>query len=278
MTKPPLARARLAALCLLVTGASYAAELPAAIRQSGTLHLSVNAIYPPMEYKDPATGQLIGLDIDLGEAIAKKLGVKVEWQESAFEQLIPSLQTGRTDMILSGLSDLPARRETMDFIDYLKSGAQFYTVAAAPFEKPEDLCGKKVGTSRSTSFPAQIRAWSTTNCEGAGKPAIEVVNAESTADARTQLKQGRIDAAVQGNETVPYFMGLESGVYKTVGAPFTVNYQGIAFKKTDSEFRDLVANTLQGLIIDGTYGQILAKWKLSGNAVAAPLINGEPRS
>ncbi|MFX7732002.1 hypothetical protein ABTK10_20945, partial [Acinetobacter baumannii] len=81
-------------------------------------------------------------------------------------------------------SDLPARRETMDFIDYLKSGAQFYTLAASPFAAPEDLCGKRVGTSRSTSFPDQIRRWSAENCEAKGKPAIVVVPAESTADAR----------------------------------------------------------------------------------------------
>ncbi|MFI5015960.1 MAG: ABC transporter substrate-binding protein [Hyphomicrobiales bacterium] len=254
-----------------------AAELPAAVKASGTIHISVNAIYPPMEYKDPQSNQLVGLDIDLGEALAKKLGVKLDWQESAFEQLIPSLQTGRADLILSGLSDLPARRETMDFIDYLKSGAEFYTLAGAAFAKEEDLCGKKVGTSRSTSFPDQIRKWSATHCEGAGKPAIEVVNAESTADARAQLKQGRIDAAVQGSETVPYMMSQDAGTFKAVGQSFTVNYQGIAFKKSDGAFRDAVADALQALIADGTYQAVLAKWRLPGNAVPGIIINGEPR-
>jgi polar amino acid transport system substrate-binding protein len=254
-----------------------AGELPAAVKTSGTLHLSINAIYPPMEYKDPASNQLVGLDIDLGEALAKRLGVGIEWQESAFEQLIPSLQTGRTDLILSGLSDLPSRRETMDFIDYLKSGAQFYTLASAPFAKEEDLCGKKVGTSRSTSFPDQIRKWSAAHCEGAGRPAIEVVNAESTADARAQLKQGRIDAAVQGSETVPYMMSQEAGTFKAIGSSFTVNYQGIAFKKSDSSFRDAVADALEALIKDGSYGQVLEKWHLPGNAVPGIIINGEAR-
>jgi polar amino acid transport system substrate-binding protein len=254
-----------------------AGELPAAVKASGTLHLSINAIYPPMEYKDPASNQLVGLDIDLGEALAKRLGITIEWQDSAFEQLIPSLQTGRTDLILSGLSDLPSRRETMDFIDYLKSGAQFYTLASAPFAKEEDLCGKKVGTSRSTSFPDQIRKWSAAHCEGAGKPAIEVVNAESTADARAQLKQGRIDAAVQGSETVPYMMSQEAGTFKAIGSSFTVNYQGIAFKKSDSSFRDAVADALEALIKDGSYGQVLEKWHLPGNAVPGIIINGEAR-
>ncbi len=263
--------------CLLGTmSLAQAAGLPDAVRQSGAIRVSVNAIYPPMEYKDPATNTLVGLDIDLGAALAQRLGVRIEWSESAFEQLIPSLQTGRADMILSGLSDLPARRETMDFVDYLKSGAQFYTLSANPVADQAALCGKHVGTSRSTSFPAEIRKWSAANCEGAGKPAIEVVNAESTVDARAQLRQGRIDAAVQGSETVPYFMQQTPGAFRVLGAPFTTVYQGIAFKKSDTEFRDAVADALQALIQDGSYGRILAKWELPGNAVTAPLINGEP--
>ena len=75
----------------------------------------------------------------------------------------------------------------MDFVDYLRTGPQFYVLAASAANAPTDLCGLKVGTSRSTSFPAGTAAWS---------------QAESTVDARAQLKQGRIDAAVQGSETI----------------------------------------------------------------------------
>jgi len=285
---PPLQRpcrpsisqwARVTALigCLAASPALAAGELPQAVKASGVVHISVNAIYPPMEYKDPQSNALIGVDIDLGEALAKRLGVKLDWQESAFEQLISSLQTGRADLILSGLSDLAARRESMDFIDYLKSGAQFYGLSASPLAKQEDLCGKKVGTSRSTSFPAEIRKWSAEHCEAAGKPAIDVVSAESTADARAQLKQGRIDAAVQGAETVPYMMSLEAGAFKPIGQPFTVAYQGIAFKKSDAAFRDAVADALEALIKDGSYQAILAKWHLPNTAVPGIIVNGEPR-
>lgn len=271
--------ATIAAVCAvaIAPAASGAAELPDAIRKAGALHLSINAIYPPMEYKDPATDKLIGVDIDLGDAIAQKLGLKIVWQESAFEQLIPSLQTGRTDFIRSGLSDLPARRETMDFVDYMRSGAQFYTLAASPVHAQLDLCGKRVGTSRSTSFPAQIKAWSDANCDKAGKPAIEVIPAESTADARGQLKQGRTDAAVQGAETIPYLMSLEPDAYRRIGATISVAFQGIAFRKADTALRDIVSETLAGLIADGTYGKIMAKWGLSDTAVEGLTLNGEKK-
>ena len=63
--------------------------------------------YPPLEFKDPKTSTLTGLDIDLGNALAKKLGVDVKWEEISFEQMVTALTTGRADMILSGMSDLP---------------------------------------------------------------------------------------------------------------------------------------------------------------------------
>src|SRR5437667_249907 len=133
-------------VCLCVAGmvgaSAAAAGLPDTIRQAGAIHASVNAIYPPMEYKDTATGQLTGMDIELGEALAKRLGVRMVWSESAFEQLMPSLQTGRADLIISGLTDRVSRHEVADFIDYLKTGAQFYVQAASAMQVAADLCGK----------------------------------------------------------------------------------------------------------------------------------------
>jgi polar amino acid transport system substrate-binding protein len=258
----------------LVASGAAAAELPDAVRQAGALHASVNAIYPPMEYKDTATGQLTGLDVELGEALAKRLGVRIVWAESAFEQLMPSLQTRRADLIISGLTDRVSRHEAADFIDYLKTGAQFYVQATSSMQVLADLCGRRVGTSRSTSFPADIAAWSKAHCEAAGKPAIEVVSAESTADARGQLRQGRIDAAVQGSETIPYAFANEPGTYRVLEAPFTSGYQGIAIKKGEAALRDAVAEALRGLITDGTYKAILTKYGLQDNALPEPVING----
>lgn len=272
MNSPRLAGLSLAVLTCLSGAAS--AELPEAIRQAGALNASVNAIYPPMEYKDPTSGQLTGLDVELGEALAKRLGVRIVWSESAFEQLMPSLQTGRADLIISGLTDRVSRHEVADFVDYLKTGAQFYVQAGSAAKSETDLCGKRVGTSRSTSFPAQIAAWSKAHCESMGKPAIEVVNAESTVDARSQLRQGRIDAAVQGSETIPYAFANEPNTYRVLGAPFTSGYQGVAIKKGETALRDAVADALRALIADGSYKAILAKYNLQGNAMAEPVING----
>jgi polar amino acid transport system substrate-binding protein len=265
----------LGALAATAAVALNAQTLPERIASSKTIKIAVNAIYPPMEYKDPESGKLIGFDVDLGNALAKELGVTLDWQESAFEQLIPSLQTGRADMILSGLNDRPARRETMDFVDYVNSGVQFYTLASrATVNQPLDLCGKTVGTSRSTAFPAEIKTWSDANCVAAGKPAITVEGTSDNAAARAQLKQERFEGGAQGSETVPYAMTLEPGIYKPLGAPFGGAQQGIAFAKADTQLRDAVLAAFKKLIADGTYASIVAKWKLQASAVKQAAVNG----
>jgi polar amino acid transport system substrate-binding protein len=275
MTRVRTFAATLAATIIALAGAR-AAGLPDAIRQAGTLHLSVNATYAPMEYHDTATNDLTGLDIELANALAKKLGVTVTYADVPFAELIPALQTGRTDFIISGLSDRASRRETADFIDYLKTGAQFFVLADSPAKTPTDLCGKKVGTVRSTSFPGDIDAWSKRTCEAAGKPAVQFAPGENSIDVRNQLKQGRIDAAVLGSETLPYAMSNEAGKYRIVGDPFTIGYQGIAFRKTDTALREAVMEALRGLIADGTYLAILTKYNLAANALAEPSVNASP--
>ena len=268
---------RLAAAALLCAATARAAELPAPIRQAGTFHLSTNSTYAPMEFHDPATNELKGLDIDLAEALAKKLGVTITWTDVPFEQLVPGLATGRTDFILSGFSDRASRRDTMDFVDYLGTGPQFFTLETSAAKLPLDLCGLKVGTVRSTSFPIEIEKWSRANCEPAGKPAIAYVPGENSIDVRNQLKQGRIDAAVQGSETLPYAQANEPGRYRIIGTPIAQGYQGIAFAKEAGPLRQAVTEALAGLIADGSYAAILAKWGLGANAVKEPMLNASPQ-
>ena len=264
---------RLALVAALMAGTADAADLPETIKQAGALRLSINSTYAPMEFHDPANNELKGLDVDLAEAIATKLGLKIAWTDVPFEQLIPALTTGRTDFIISGFSDRGSRRETMDFVDYLGTGPQFFTLDGSAAHAPPDLCGLKVGTVRSTSFPIEIEKWSKMNCDAAGKPAIQYVPGENSIDVRSQLKQGRIDAAVQGSETLPYAQSNEPGKYRILGNPIAQGYQGIAFRKDAEPLRAAVTDALTGLIKDGSYAAILAKWGLSANAVSEPLLN-----
>ncbi len=271
------AQAGIALCAALSAGLAQAQALPPRIAHSKIIKIGVNAIYPPMEYLDPESGKLVGFDIDLATALAKQLGVTVAWQEAGFDQLLPSLTTGRIDIILSALNDSPARRETADFIDYLNSGVQFYTsVARRDINQPADLCGKTVGTSRSTSFPGDVRSWSDSHCVAAAKPAIRVEGTNDNAAARSELKQGRLDAAAQGSETVPYVSALEPGVFKSIGTPFGGVQHGIACMKSDAPLRNALLAAFKQLLANGTYGALIGKWNLQASAVRQAAVNGVP--
>lgn len=276
MLKSLIARAALLGLAFL-PGAAAAGEIPDSVKAAGALKLTINATFAPLEFKDPETSTFKGLDIDLVDALAARLGLKVERMDGPFAQLIPALTTGRTDFILSGISDTAQRQETMDFVDYMAGGAQFYVLAGSAVKDPVELCGKKVATIRSTTYPAQIKDWSDRTCVGTGKPAIEVLGTESSPDARLQLKQGRVDAAVQGGETIAFTSKQEGGIYRVIGTPLATLYYGAAFRKADASFRDAVADAFQAMIDDGTYGKIFAKWDLAAFALPRIMINGKPR-
>lgn len=254
---------------------AMAQDLPARIKDAGKLVIATMPNYPPITYKDPATNVLQGFDIELGEAIGKELGLKVEWQEIAFAQMLPSLQTGRVDLAMAGMSDKKARQETADFVDYMKSGAQFYTskALAGEIKSVDDLCGKSVGASRSTDWPAQITAWSEANCVAKGKPAINVMGTDGSADARTQIKSQRLQAAAQGNETLPYNQKLEPDTYVTLGEAFSQSLAGIPVLKSETQLRDAVKVALEKLQANGTYDALLDKYGLKANKLTPVTIN-----
>ncbi len=266
----------LGAICasaLLQTSAWADITLPQAIKDKG-LTVAIMPNYPPMDFKDPATNQLTGVDYDLGMAIGKKLGVKINWQEVGFEEMVNAVVTKRVDMVMSGMTDTKARQKVVNFIDYFSSGPQFYTLTArTDITSPLDLCGKRVGTSRRTTFPQEIAAWSKANCEPAGKPDIVVVGAEGTADARTQLLQHRLDAALQGSETLPYIMGLEKGTFKPIGKALSLQNTGMAISKDAGPLTTAVQQAIDQMIADGSYQKILSKWGLADGAVAKATLN-----
>jgi polar amino acid transport system substrate-binding protein len=263
----------LAAALASTLGASVAmAELPADIVKAGSIKVAIVPNYPPMEFKDPSTNTLTGFDVELGEALGRKLGIKIAWQETSFDQMMPAISTGRVDAILSGMTDVATRHDAATFVDYLRNGPLFFVQnsRAAEFKDMAALCGKKVGASRRTTMPKLIEVWSNANCAAAP---IVFVGTEGSADARTQLRQGRIDAAVQGGETLPYIMDLEPGVYLPVGKVFATQFTGLALPVKEKALQQAVVEALDALIADGTYKALLAKWKLTDYGVEKATIN-----
>ncbi|MEV0397009.1 ABC transporter substrate-binding protein [Polymorphospora rubra] len=261
------------------------AMLPKSIRDAGELRVGNSPVYPPMSYLPEGTEdkeKRQGFDIDLARAIGEKLGLKVTFVTQEYEQYIPSLATGRIDVVESAMQDLESRRETVDFVDYYTTGPQLFTLAAnaARFPTEADVCGAKVAVdSGDTGYRNALTTFSQEVCAPAGKAAVQELTTNGTADALLQLQQGRADVGIRGAESIRYVTNeQEPGKYALIGKPIAEIPVGIAVSKQQNELRDAVAAALKALMDDGTYAQIGEKWGLSDILRPAVTVNGQPAS
>ncbi|PHK96497.1 amino acid ABC transporter substrate-binding protein [Pseudoroseomonas rhizosphaerae] len=253
------------------------AALPDAVRSAGALRVGIEATYPPMAYKDPATNERRGVNVDLVTAIGRDLGIEIRWEEMSFEQIVNSLTTGRIDFSGTSMTDLPARREKLTFVDYITTGGQLFTTRAlaASIREATDFCGKSVSTPRFTNYFPSAQAWSERAC--AGRQPMQVVGSNGATASRTDLRQERNQGAILGAEFVAHLQRTEPENWVAVGKPITNNLSGLAFPKDSTALRDAIAASLQRLIDNGTYAEILKKHGIEGQAIRTVSIDaGQP--
>ncbi|MCQ4159327.1 transporter substrate-binding domain-containing protein [Roseomonas sp. GC11] len=257
--------------------AQQTASLPEAIRAAGFLRVGIEATYPPMAYKDPETNERRGVNVDLVTAIGRDLGIEIRWEEMSFEQIINSIATGRIDFSGTSMTDLPARREKMSFVDYITTGGQLFTTRAlaASIREATDFCGKSVSTPRFTNYFPSAQAWSEKAC--AGKAPMQVVGSNGATASRTDLRQERTQGAILGAEFVAHLARTEPENWVAVGKPITDNLSGLAFPKESVALRDAIAASLQRLVDNGTYGAILRRHGIEAQAIRTVSVDaGQP--
>lgn len=266
----------MSALALCSSGVfAGSVELPQEVKSRGYLLVGIESTYPPMAYKDPATNERVGFNVDLVSALAKEIGVPVKYEEMSFEQLMLAVSTGRIDVIGSAISDLPSRREKLTFVDYLNTGAQMFTTTSRGHENSQttDFCGKKIGTPRSTSYYTETQKWGDKECAPIGKAVPEVMGISGATATRVDLKQSRLDAAVLGPEYVSYLMKEEPNTYLPIGEPIATQYFGLAVAKDHLGMRDLMVSALKEVMKNGDYQRALKKHGLESQAVTEVTID-----
>ncbi|MET4901182.1 ABC transporter substrate-binding protein [Paenarthrobacter sp. CC6] len=250
------------------------AGLPQAIKDAGKLRIGLSPDFPPMEFRD-SDKKLAGVDIDLQQKLGEVLGVQIEVVESPFDQLINSVQTGRVDMVMSGISDTVERQKTADFVDYFKSKGSLYTAGSrvGEFTKQSDICGKKLAVSGKTDYFEQVKTLSKTVCTDKGLPELGILPTDSGAAARLQIDQGRVDLAAQGGENLAYFEKTEPGKYAAVLDPLPAKPFGILVMKGETQLANAIKDAFTKIIDSGDYQKILDKWGV-GYGAMTPEING----
>lgn len=230
---------------------SIAAMLPDKVKSAGKIVYGLDDAYPPMEYRDEKNN-LVGFDIDFGNAIGKKLGLKVEWVPTAFDGILPALKSSKFDAILASLSVTEKRKQEIGFSEpYIMGGPIIITKKDnTSIKKAEDLKGKVVGVQLGSTGENAVETL------GGVK---EVKKYDKIPQALLDLNAGRLEAVVADDQVGRYYIGLDANKYIVAGKlaeePF-----GIGFRKEDKALTDAVQKAIDDLKADGTLSKISMKW------------------
>jgi polar amino acid transport system substrate-binding protein len=219
------------------------------------LVMGLSADYPPFEFKK--NGEVVGLDVDVAQAIAKSLGVSLSIQDMDFSALIPSLQSGRIDFAMAGMTVTEERKKNLEFSDtYFTASFSALVDQGSAISKEEEFEGKKVGVQLGSTMEkfAKERARL--------YPSMRIVSLGKNPMIIQELKSGRIDAMiseevqaaafVQANPSLKYFN------LKSTGDGYAIAFQKNSLKS--SQLRDRFNEALKKLQNSGEIQQIKQKW------------------
>jgi polar amino acid transport system substrate-binding protein len=229
---------------------------------AGQLTYGTAATFAPFEFQ--LNGKLTGFDIDLIEALGKKLNLKPTAMNMEFQGLIPALQGKRLDLINSAMYINEARASQVDFVPYLRIGNQVVVAKENPAKitgRDNSLCGKTVAVTLGGIEETYARQ-DDQRCKAAGLSAVKVQTLPTAQASALSLRQGRADAIFDSTPGVVQLLREVPDVYLTVGSEFESDTRiGMAVSKGNTAMSDALQGALKELVADGTYKQIIEKWK-----------------
>lgn len=218
------------------------------------LQVGTEAKFAPFEYME--TGEIVGFDVDLLEAVMAEAGYDYELKDLGWDPMLESVRSGNIDLGMAGITINEDRKETYDFsVPYFESTHMIVFKEGTDITNATDLEGKKVGVQTGT-----------TGAEAAQKVLGEnnsnISNYDSTATAFMALQNGDVEAVVTDNVVAAeYTKNNPDANVKTVTDPenFGAEYYGIMFPK-DSEIAGEISAALETVIENGKYAEIYKEW------------------
>lgn len=250
------------------------AKLPESIKAAGVIKIGTDATYQPNEFLDTDGKTVIGMDVDLFNAVMAKFGVKTEWVPSAFDAIILGVQSGKYDVGVSSFTVNNERMAQATMVSYFKAGTQWVTQKGNPKAiNPDDACGKTVGVQKGTvqadvDLPARQKA-----CTDAGKPAINVLVDADQAKVTASVQSGKADAMLVDLPPAIAAVDGTGGALELLGEQYDSAPYGYVLKKEDTAFGEAIVEALKQLESEGTYLEILTKWKTEGGAISDFAVN-----
>lgn len=248
-----------------------AAMVPADVKSDGVIKIGSDTTYAPAEFLE--NNKAVGFDVELFDAAAAKLGLKTEWVTTPFTGVITGVKSGKYEAGISSLTINPERLKDTEMVSYFNSPIQWVVKKGNPQGvQPDSACGKKVAVQTGTVEVPDLQKKSDA-CKSAGKPAIKIDQFQDQSTATAAVVSGKDDA---GSADYPVFVDAvdkSHGQLELLGEPYGQAPYGIALKKGQTQLADAVAGAYKAIIDDGTYKQILDKWKVTKGAITDPAVN-----
>ncbi len=217
-----------------------------------TLVVATDATFPPFEYIDEATKDIIGFDIDLMDAIAEQAGLEIIYQNVSWDPLLAGMADCQYDMAISAMTITAERAEAFSFSDPYINAGQIVVVGInnEVVGGPDDLVGATIG--------AQIGTTGAMEAEAIAESTVKVYDTYEL--AFLDLANGQIDAVIADYPTAVAFVNQNAARLKVVGEVFTDESYGIAFCKGNDTLIEQVNAALAELQADGFIDQLVITW------------------
>lgn len=230
------------------TGGTTLAE----IQESGVLTVGTEGTYKPFTYHEGGAGELTGYDVEVITAVAEKLGVEAEFEETQWDAIFAGLEAGRFDVIANQVSITPEREETYSFsVPYTYSNGVIVTSADnSEITSFEDLEGKTTAQSLTSNW-----------YELAEESGAEIEAVEGWAQSVTLLEQGRVDATINDELTfLDYQKSTPNENIKVAAETEEQSRSALAFRQGSDDLVEAVNAALEELRADGTLAEISEKY------------------
>ena len=239
---------------LLVSMAACSGGNDGMTLEKGKLIMSTNAEFPPYEMTTD-DGGFAGIDIEIAQAIAEKLGLELVIDDMDFDGALMAVQQGKSDMVMAGVTVNETRLKVMDFSNSYATGIQVVIVKEGSDVTMDNLGDKLIGTQRGTTG----YIYASDSPENGGYGEDHVVAYDSGITAVQALMNGQVDAVIIDNAPAQEFVKANPGLTILEGEWALEDY-AIGFAKGNTELQEAVNKALAELIADGTVQKIIDKY------------------
>jgi polar amino acid transport system substrate-binding protein len=248
-------------------GAKAEITPPAQVAKAGSLTICSDMTFPPMEFLDGSTPK--GVDVELGDDIAKRFGVTANFEQTGFDAIIAALNGKKCDVVMSAMTITPDRQKGADFVPYVEEGQAILVAKGNPkgIHSIDDMSGNTVAVPVGTSTKAAIDAYNK-KLAADGRPQIKQVILPNDTAAMNALRTGSADSYLSDVSSIAYRAQQDPDKFEVASdEQFNVAPVGIAVRKGDTETKTAIQAAVDAAYADGTMAQILESWDLANVAL-----------